>query len=181
MSNKPSHVLVPTDFSDTAQAALNYALDLCEREGARLTLLHVTNRRKAEESLMGFDSLHYLFRATSEDWLKDAKNRSGVRWEALQELAHKEMEQSVGEQWKGRVDVHLDTAEGYPSEAILNYVKEKGVDLVVMGTRGRGHAKQLVMGSVTQNVIRQAECPVLTVNNLAGRAGSSESAEAATA
>ncbi|MEX0717215.1 MAG: universal stress protein [Planctomycetaceae bacterium] len=159
MSRKPTHILVPTDFSDSAAVALEYAVELCRLSGARLTLLHVTNRAKIEEGLVGLDSLHYLHEAADTT----AERPPGeIQWERVRESARQKLEASIDPSWKD-IELTIDTDDGYPSEAITRHAKENGVDLIVMGTQGRGRVAQFVMGSVTQNVVRLAECPVLTV------------------
>jgi nucleotide-binding universal stress UspA family protein len=163
MPRRPTHVLVPTDFSRTAQAALDYALDLCELVGARLTLLHVTNRAKVEEELKGLDSLGYLFQTTESMASGTEVKPASLQWARLEEVARRQLEQSVDPARRGKLPIEFTCRDGYPSQTITQYAQEHGVDLIVMGTQGRGRTAQFVMGSVTQNVIRSADCPVLTV------------------
>jgi nucleotide-binding universal stress UspA family protein len=56
-------------------------------------------------------------------------------------------------------------ASNAPALTIVNYAKETGVDLIVMGTHGRGPMAHLVMGSVAERVVRLAGCPVLVVRH----------------
>lgn len=161
------------DFSPTAQAALDYALDLCEWFGARLTVLHVTNRDKVEEELKGLDSLGYLFQAIDELGAGASREPAKLPWERLEELARQQLEASIVPERRDKVAVELICRNGYPSQTITEYAKEQGVDLIVMGTQGRGRTAQFVMGSVTQNVIRTAECPVMTLKATAEAGGES--------
>jgi nucleotide-binding universal stress UspA family protein len=163
MSHRPTHVLVPTDFSRTAKAALDYALGLCEQVGARLTVLHVTNRAKIEEELKGFDALGYLFDTSESMASGGTVQPASLQWERLEQRARQQLEASIDPAWRNRVAIDFVCRDGYPSETIKKFATENGVDLIVMGTHGRGRAAQFVMGSVTQNVIRAAECPVLTL------------------
>lgn len=160
MPGKPKHILVPTDFSATATAALEYAVELCRLCGARLTLLHVTDRARVEEDLVGLDSLHYLHEAAD---VAAERPTGEPRWERLREASLQKLEASVDPLWKKEIDVRIETEDGYPSETIARFAQRHGVDLIVMGTHGRGRVAQFMTGSVTQNVIRLAECPVLTV------------------
>lgn len=57
----------------------------------------------------------------------------------------------------------VDLAQGPPAETILDYAKERGVDLIVIGSRGLGGIRQFVLGSVSHNVVQHAEIPVLVV------------------
>lgn len=172
MPDKPRHVLVPTDFSASAAVALEYAVTLCEQFGARLTLLHVTNQAKVEEELKGLDSLAYLFRATDELDPQAPPAMPTMNWDRLSDVAMRKLSDAIRPEWKGRVEIETACRTGYPSQTIIQFARESGVDLIVMGTQGRGRTAQFVMGSVTQNVIREAECPVLTIKaSAAHRAG----------
>lgn len=162
-TKKPTHILVPTDFSVTAQAALEYAILLCELTGARTTLVHVTNRAKLEESLMGFDSIGYLTQVMNTPGSPTAYTPSLVEWDRMKELALKEMKSAVEKACPDKVEIRYSALEGYPSETIVKFARDNKVDLIVMGTQGRGRVAQFFMGSVTQNVIRMSECPVLAV------------------
>ena len=58
----------------------------------------------------------------------------------------------------------LDTSDN-PADAITEYAKQANIDLIVMGTNGRGAMAQLLVGSVAERVVRTARCPVLTVKH----------------
>ncbi|MEX2352619.1 MAG: universal stress protein, partial [Gammaproteobacteria bacterium] len=57
-----------------------------------------------------------------------------------------------------------NVCEGQPFVEIIRYAKENGIDMIVMGTHGHTGLKHLVLGSVAENVVRKAHCPVLTVH-----------------
>lgn len=173
MPRRPTHLLVPLDFSPTAQAALDHALDLCEVFGARLTVLHVTNRSKVEEELKGLHSLDYLFQTIDELGAGASREPANLQWERLEERARQQLEASIAPERRDKVAVEFVCLDGYPSQTITKYAKEHGVDLIVMGTQGRGRTAQFVMGSVTQNVIRTAECPVMTLKATSADGGES--------
>ncbi|HHT9155858.1 MAG TPA: universal stress protein, partial [Candidatus Tripitaka sp. YC43] len=63
------------------------------------------------------------------------------------------------------VDVETIVSMGIPAIEIINAAKEKGVDLIVMGTHGRTGIAHVVIGSVAENVVRKSPCPVLTVRH----------------
>jgi nucleotide-binding universal stress UspA family protein len=63
----------------------------------------------------------------------------------------------------GISQVDAEVLDGYPINAILQRQEQKGHDLIVMGTHGRSGIKRLVLGSVAENVLRSAKCPVLMV------------------
>jgi nucleotide-binding universal stress UspA family protein len=137
------HILVPHDFSETSQAAVKYATDLARLVDARLTFLHVGNSAQA-----AFDA---EFPIGLEDAREDA-----VRERLLKIVTPQQ---------------HLEFAPefvvrpGSPAVEILRYAEEHGIDLIVMGTHGRGLVGHVVMGSVAERVVRAAPCPVLTVRN----------------
>ena len=66
-----------------------------------------------------------------------------------------------------------------PANAILEYAAEHGIDFIVMGTHGRSLVAHLLLGSVTETVVRSAACPVLTVRATDGRCDGGEGAEPA--
>ncbi len=61
------------------------------------------------------------------------------------------------------VTIHVEPAEGHPAEAIVNLARLRNCDLIVMGSRGLGTFKELLLGSVSDKVVRRASCPVLVV------------------
>jgi nucleotide-binding universal stress UspA family protein len=130
-------ILHPTDFSEPAGRALNLAGSLAHREGARLLVLHVTNpMTDAANLLLDEPSLH----------------RQRQRLEQLQVEA-------PGVPFEPRL------AFGSAAAEILKTAQETGCDLIVMGTRGRKGLGRLLMGSVAEQVVRNAPCPVVTVNS----------------
>ena len=139
------HLLVPVDFSDVTPRVLDCALALARALGARLTLLHVA---PPDPAFIGYD--------TGPDSVRD-------------QVAHeRRAEHRQLSTWQ-----HVVAAEGvpgtallmqgFPAEKILQEVSRLGVDLIVMGSHGRGALRHLLVGSVTDAVLREANCPVLVV------------------
>lgn len=134
------HLVVPTDFGEPAQAALNFAVDLAKKYEAKLTLLHV----------YGVPTVYY----------PDA-----VSWplEELGKAAQTSLDTAVAQvraRWpntQGNVEV------GDPRESILKFAKESDADLLVIGTHGRRGIAHLVLGSVAEWLVRMSPLPVLTV------------------
>jgi nucleotide-binding universal stress UspA family protein len=136
-------ILVPHDFSDTSEAAVRYALALAHNFGAELQLLHVSDKAKFEmatEFPLGLDGT-----------LEDA-----VRERLLKILTPRE---------QAEFKPTFEFRSGSPAAEIVRYAKEAEVDLIVMGTHGRGFVAHVVLGSVAEKVVRTAPCPVLTVRN----------------
>ena len=134
--------LVPHDFSDDAEAALEAAVELARRLGARLHLLHVYQQPVDVLSPYGVaiqPNVGPELRAAAQGRLQQLAARiSGVR-------------------------VELHVAEGPPALAIAEQAQSLGADLVVMGTHGRTGLRHLLLGSVAERTMRTAPCPVLTV------------------
>ena len=141
------HILVPTDFSEPADAALQYAQALARKFGSRLHLLHVVPEPFA--SPWGTDVATFP--------MADLLTQSEA-------AARQRLEQIAGglEDLPAGVGVH--TAVGSPVDRILDYARDHRVDLIVVGTHGRGLVGHLLLGSVAERVIRRAGVPVLTVH-----------------
>ena len=141
------HILIPTDFSEPSYSAVKYGRALAESFGAALHVLHVV-----EDPV--------LYAPTSEGY---------VPFPNFQE----EMEKNAQE-WLGKVltaadrerfQARLVTRRGSPFVEIVRYAKSENIDLIVMGTHGRGPIAHMLLGSVAEKVVRKAPCPVLTVRH----------------
>lgn len=133
-------ILFPTDGSETALAALDYALLVADVHGATLHVLNVADTNR--------DSV------------------TQIRGEVV-DVLESEGEQTVSEAADRAADsgvpVETDVLQGDPSSTIADYAEEYGVDLVVMATHGRRGLERFLLGSVTERVINATEVPVLTV------------------
>ena len=145
------NMLVPVDGSALAESAFAYARELAGRLGANVTVLHVVDPRESTSLPM-----HQAYASHSAEAVKrrmsDIRERLGVKPDA-------EAPQVRGEVVTGRA----------PDE-ILRYARDKGIDLMVMSTHGRTGIRRWVLGSVADEVLRQATVPVLLVRpDMAGR------------
>jgi nucleotide-binding universal stress UspA family protein len=136
-------ILVPNDFSETSEAAVRYAIALARNFGARIHLLHVGDQARLD--------LETEFPLGLEDAVEDA-----VRERLLKILTPAE---------QAELKPQFVVLAGGPAAEIVRYAKDHDVDLIVMGTHGRGPVGHMVMGSVAEKVVRTAPCPVLTVRN----------------
>jgi nucleotide-binding universal stress UspA family protein len=134
-------ILVPCDFSDTSAAAVRYGIALARNFGARLHFLHVGDRAQSQ-----FES---EFPIGLEQAVEDAVRERLLRIVTPQEQMELNPEFAI--------------RPGAPATEIVHYAQEANVDLIVMGTHGRGFVGHMVMGSVAEKVVRTASCPVLTV------------------
>lgn len=139
------HILVPTDFSDNGRKALLYAAAFADQFGAAVELLHVL------EPIPPGAMLSY----TSVEDLK-----AGLRKTAAENL---EQLHSIWHNYA--FPVKRTVAEGHPFVEIVKHASEGKADLIVIGTHGRGAIAHMLLGSVAENVVRKAPCPVLTVKH----------------
>jgi nucleotide-binding universal stress UspA family protein len=142
---KLKRVLVPTDFSDSARHAFRYGLSFAKEYEAELVLLHVV-----ENLTVGYAS--DLFPVPMAEVFQEI---SGYAKAELAKLA---------EEARGRgVQVSELVVQGKPSAEIIRHATENAVDMIVLGTHGKGMLDQALFGSTTERVVRRAPCPVLSV------------------
>ena len=142
-------ILVATDFSEPSDAALAYGRELALRFGARLHVLHVTQNI-------------YLNTFGAENLVAIAP---GLQ-QQIEDDARRHLDEIVGNAWSGEpVIIPGVLTAASPAVAIVAYAKEHHIDVIVIGTHGRGAFAHLVMGSVAERVVRFAPCPVLTVKH----------------
>ncbi len=141
-------ILVPMDFSDPAAAALKYAQTLAEEFGSHLHILHVVPEPYLYPWGTEISTLPLADLLAQSEAL--AKTRLG---ELVPPSAAP----------KGGLTASTDT--GNPVEHILDYIKDARIDLVVMGTHGRGAVGHLLLGSVAERIVRRSPVPVLTVKS----------------
>jgi len=138
-------VLVATDFGDTSAAALAYGRNLARAFGGKLHVLHVVDRVVAVTAAE-------FYTASSGDLETELAQAAAKRLDALLT----EGDRAMGVEPAVRVS-------GSVAAAIIDYAKRTHVDLIVVGTHGRGPVAHLFMGSVAEEVVRNAPCPVLVV------------------
>jgi nucleotide-binding universal stress UspA family protein len=143
-------ILCPIDFSPSALLALGFALDLARQAGGLVTLLHVVEWLAEEEPRT---SAHFTVPEVRGYMVDDARQR-------LRSLVAEE----------SRVWCEIDDVivSGRAHREILRAAEARAADLIVMGSQGRGGVGLALFGSTTQQVVRSAACPVLTVRGFAG-------------
>ena len=143
------NILVPTDFGEAADAALAYGRALADRFGATIHVLHVADN----VYLTSFGAETYA--AIIPELQRD-----------LEEAARKKLDELLIDSDKsGPLTKPIILTSSAPAFAIVDYAQKNAIDLIVMGTHGRGALAHLVMGSVAERVVRLAPCPVLTVRH----------------
>jgi nucleotide-binding universal stress UspA family protein len=143
------NILVATDFGEAADVALTYGRELAARFGATLHVLHVAENIYI--NAFGAESYAALAPKLQEELEASAGGR-------LDELL-------VDSDHSGPPTKRAILTSSSPACAIVDYARENNIELIVMGTHGRGALAHLVMGSVAERVVRLAFCPVLTVRH----------------
>jgi nucleotide-binding universal stress UspA family protein len=140
-------ILFATDFSDCAKVAQEYALSFANQFHAELHVVHVLTDMALMTPNLG------MALPLPPDYILELKNDAKKSLDTLFPGAGK----------AGRPVIIRSLRTGNPFLEIVKYAEENGVDLIVMGTHGRGALMHLLMGSVAENVVRKAGCPVLSV------------------
>ncbi len=142
-------ILVATDFSEPSDAALAYGRELARTFKAQLTVLHVAENIAARA--YGADGFVFA----DPDLQRD-----------VEEAARKQLDALIFDEDRAELGARTVVLTGNSTAAaIVGYAQEAGIDLIVMGTHGRGAMAHLLMGSVAERVVRTSPCPVLTVRH----------------
>jgi nucleotide-binding universal stress UspA family protein len=143
-------ILVPTDFSEPSEAALNYGRELARAFGAHLRILTVVDTYTT--AIVGPEG--YI-----------GGNLMEIQCD-VEKAARSQLEALIDDEDRRDLDAKtVLLTSSTPAFAIVDHAKEAHIDLIVMGTHGRGGFAHLLMGSVAEKVVRLAPCPVLTVRH----------------
>src|SRR5438093_13157908 len=140
---RPNLILHPTDFSDSAAQAFSLAVDLARQFGAKLLVVHVAETLGPENVTFGEAAAQL--------------QPEGYRQRLLEQL-HRQIPPPGPE-----IALEHLLLEGDPARAIAQIARERSVGLIVMATHGRTGLRRILMGSVAEQVLRHADCPVLTL------------------
>ena len=143
------NILVATDFGDAAMSALAYGRELARRFDASLHVLHVVDDVGAR--LVTSSGLPFDVSRLQDD---------------LDQVERRKLDAIVSEE--DRRDLHAQAVQVTslsPAREIVSYAADAKIELIILGTHGRGPVAHLFMGSVAERVVRTAPCPVLTVRH----------------
>jgi len=143
---KLKKILVPTDFSDFSKPAVEYACALAARFESELHLVHVIDDPVVHVHDPTMISMGALY----------------DKQEERHEIARTEL-QKLTDGWENGIEALCETRQGATFVEIVRYAKDNDIDLIVIGTHGRGGLMHVLIGSVAERVVRKAPCPVLTV------------------
>jgi nucleotide-binding universal stress UspA family protein len=139
-------LLVPVDFSETSEAALEYAVELAQKLGARLVVMHAY-----ELPVYGFPDGALVASAEVA-----TRVMTGAQ-EGLEVMVQR---------YRGAIKGKLDTVlrQGVPWEEVRSVAEEIGADMIIIGTHGRQGIARALIGSVAEKIIRTSTRPVLTIH-----------------
>ena len=144
------HILCPMDFSPAALQAMGFALDLARQANGAVTLLHAIEWLAEEEPRV---HAHFSVQEYRRHLTQDA---------------HQRLRALVAEESRTWCAIEPVVVIGRAYREILQAAESKPADLIVMGAQGRGGVGLALFGSTTQQVVRGATCPVLTVRGVGG-------------
>lgn len=139
-------ILVPIDFSEHSERALEMARDLAKAFDAKLLLLHCYQVSPGAVSPYGI--------VLPENFDREVREAAARRLDEWRDKASAD-----------GVDAEARLSSTFPSMGIVDAAVEEKADLVVMGTRGLSGLKHVLLGSVAERTLRTAPCPVLTVKD----------------
>lgn len=145
MTIQIQRILLPTDFSEYSATATKYACELADRFQAELHVLHTLEIHPAPTPDFGM-GLAFPRHVTES-----------------KAAAEKALTSIVDPQWTANHKVVHAILEGSPRVEIVRYARREDIDVIVISTHGRTGLSHLLIGSVAENVVRTAPCPVLTV------------------
>lgn len=134
-----NHILFPTDFSVNADYALSYLEKIIERGPKKVTLFHVQNKTIIAPHL--------------SHKIEEFNKTDRMRLEKIKEKLQK----------KSKVEIDTEICYGHPVREIIKLADARQVSLIVMGSQGKGFLKETFIGSISQNVARCSESPVLLI------------------
>jgi nucleotide-binding universal stress UspA family protein len=137
-------ILVPTDLSSASISAFKYARSIAEKYGASIFVLHVLE----DIPILAIHTLDLTLERVEKD---------------MEENARRQLEKLVKSNLKTKAKVRTFIRKGVIHNEIIKFANEKKIDMIIMGTHGRTGIEHALLGSITEKVVRNANCPVLTV------------------
>lgn len=137
-------ILVPTDFSELSNEAVDFALKMAARLSAEVFFLHVLEWSDSPDKMTPLYQEGYTF----------IKERVSAFLNDLVERARAE-----------GLEAGAEMASGVPSVEIIRMARKKAADLIILGTHGRTGLAHVLIGSQAERVVRHSPCPVLTVKS----------------
>jgi nucleotide-binding universal stress UspA family protein len=146
---KVKHIMAACDFSEYAPPVVSYAVDLARELKAKLVVVNIINQRdvdavaKVEAEYPAFSVKRYL------------EDQEKARLQQMADLIRASGGDDIGAEKQIRV--------GVPFKTLLQFIEEEGIDLLVMGTKGRGNLVGVLFGSTAEKVWRRCPIPLLSI------------------
>ena len=138
-------ILFPTDFSVASDYALSYVVSMAKRFKAEIFLIHVVD---TSYDISGF----YIPHISVEKLIQEMESSAEAQLK------------KVGGKISRSVKAYKSAVKsGIPYKEIIKFAKNKGIDMIIMGTHGKSGTDHFFFGSTTERVMKQADCPVLTI------------------
>ena len=144
----PKNILVPTDFSKFADAALKKAVDIATQYDTKIYLLHVIDEQ-IKQCAVDYCLSYEVVKQLEKESVKASTDKLQKEAEAIIKAK--------------KIKVIFDVKNGVPSEVILSEQKAKKIDLIVIASHGKTGLLKQLMGSVADKVVKGAKCPVIVV------------------
>ena len=146
---KIEKILVPIDFSDSSEKAIRYGIEIGRDRNASVSFLHVVNQRI-------IDAIQELnIRGYKGDFVSAVRKLVKEKENVLKQFVPAELLDGI--------QVEFIVRKGEVSEQIIKAAKELKIDLIIVGSRGHSALASILIGSVAQNIVHHAPCPVLIV------------------
>ncbi|MCE5269715.1 universal stress protein [bacterium] len=150
---KLDKILYPTDFGESAEDALRYAVMLGEEFGSEVLMMHVL-------------SLYQEGGVSPDEQFGKMEDYAQKYEDELQRKAHEHIDRLIANHADRNLKIRKVVTRGFsPYQEIIRVAEEEKADLIVMGTYGRTGVTHFLFGSTTEQVVRLADCPVLSVRH----------------
>lgn len=150
-------IIVPTDFSEQAQHALDLASEIANKTGAKIVLMHVIEFAKKQTTFLGSSTLSTMGSMTTGVEMDD------IYFIQLFKRRKKQMAAVLSDPSYANIDITDKIMMGTPYHAIEEEITESDADFIIMGTTGVNDWEESLIGSTAEKVVRHASCPVLTL------------------
>jgi universal stress protein A len=148
-----NRILVPTDLSDASRVGLQYAFEMATSVHATVIVYYVAHYESDFSYPLGIGEASTAYMPT-QDFAEFMRQRKHALKQFVQEnFSHLTQD----------IDLSLETDIGAAEDMILQKATQAGVDLIIMSTHGRTGLNHILIGSVTEHVVRKASCPVLSL------------------
>ena len=145
--SKTLSILVPTDFSEAARNAFDYALHIADNLSAKITLLFVYQESHVASGYLPSDLVEKMKKETIE----------------LATRLFSEYKESAQQKWGDSIQMDTKLLCGRPASELVQYSQELEADIIIMGTKGAASPAERILGSIAAEVLRRAGCPVWVI------------------